>query len=452
VDVARPLFEAALGGLTRDEAATLVRGHGGSSVPFNAPREVLAHDQARGLGVAVGTLPWRVLAGDAEPGLSAPAAGEGQVLPLDGIRVVDFGVGGVAPFAGVLLAALGADVVKVEAPNEFIHAVRPHADGVATTYSALNAGKRSADLNLKDPGDAAKALALVREADVVLENFRPRAMDRLGFGYAALAEDNPGLVYLSAQGFGSTGALSGLQCTDPHIQAFAGWALANAGRTGVPRRTRYYAMLDLVTSMVIVEAALAALVQRTRTDRGGNVEVSMLEAVVSAHVSRWAGLADGAGAWSCERLYAPDGLFPTADGAIALSVEDDVQWSALVRALGAPAALLVAEWRMNAGRLEAELELEDALGAILSERSSQGWLATLSGSGVAAARVTGDDDAALRRDLWARDYLRRLPRRGLQPLRAGGPPWAFEPPLPTLSAPQPGGDAPRFETPDPVEA
>ncbi len=444
VDDARGLFEAALRGLTREQASDLVRRFGGSSVAFNAPCEALGHDQARSLGVRVGGLGWRVLAGGGESVLGAPEPGAAPALPLGGVNVVDFGVGGVGPFAGSLLASLGAQVIKIEAPNEFIHAVRPLSGGLASTYSALNVGKRSIELNLKDPADGATARALVGEAHVVLENFRAGAMDRLGFGYAQLSELNPGLVYVSASGFGSVGAMAGLQCTDPHIQAFAGWAAANAGPQGAPRRTRYYALLDLVSSLVIVEGVLAALAGRCGVDRGSHVEVSMLEAVVGAHVSRWAGLERGA-QWSCERLYAPDGIFATADGAIALSVEDDEQWAALLRALGEPRELLAARWQANAGRLAHEPALDAALGAILARRSSQGWLATLSATDVSVARVTGDDDAVLRRDLWQRDYLRPLLRHGRAPLRGGGPPWAYEPPLPTLTSPQPGGDSPFFE-------
>lgn len=452
VDQARPLYEQALAGLDREQACALVRRFGGSSVPFNAPLEALEHEQTRALGMTVGALPWRVLAGDSGDALSPPSAGEAPELPLAGLRVVDFGVGGVGPFAGSLLGTLGAEVIKIEAPNEFIHAVRPTAEGLASTYSALNVAKRSVQLNLKRPDEAAQARELVQGADVVLENFRAGAMERIGFGYASLAETNEGLIYVSASGFGSTGPLAGLQCTDPHIQAFAGWALANAGPDGTPRRTRYYAMLDLVTSLVIVEATLAALLRRTRTGRGCNVEVAMLQAIVNVHISRWAGLSDGDGTWACERLYAPDGIFTTADGRIALSIEDDRQWGAMLRALNEPAGLMEPAWRTNAGRLEHEAELDAALGAVLAGSCSQAWLRTLQGTDVPVSRVIGDDDAVLRRDLWARDYLRPLLRQGRGALHGGGPPWAYDPPLPTALSPQPGQDEPYFKTSTPAMA
>ncbi|MGH2894785.1 MAG: CoA transferase [Solirubrobacteraceae bacterium] len=446
VDGARPRYEEALRGFDREGASALVRRFGGSSVPFHTPLEVLGHEQTRALGVTLGALPWRVLTEERLDTLAPPVRGDASDLPLDGVRVIDFGVGGVGPFAGSLLGTLGAEVIKIEAPNEFIHAIRPEADGLSTTYSALNVGKQSVQLNLKHADGAERALALVDDTDVVLENFRPGALERIGFGYATLAQRNPELVYVSASGFGSVGPLAALQCTDPHIQAFAGWALANAGPDGTPRRTRYYAMLDLVTSMAIVEATLAGLIQRARTGRGSNVEVSMLEAIIHLHVSRWAGLTEDEQPWNCERLYVPDGIFTTIDGRIALSVEDDQQWAALLRALDEPAELADRVWRTNAGRLAQEAELDAALGAILGQRCSQAWLLALQDTGISVSRVTADDEAALRRDLWARDHLRPLLRRDRDPLRGGGPPWAFDPPLPNRPSPRPGGDEPVFGT------
>lgn len=446
VDEARPLYEAALAGLSRDEACEAVRRHGGSSVPFNAPAEVLAHPQTAALKARPDRLPWRVLQGATEPALVRPRTNgaRGGGPPLEGLRILDFGIGGVGPFAAALLAQLGAQVIKIEAPNEFIHAVRPTADGLATTYSALNVGKRSADLNLKRPEDLARARALVGDADVVMENFRPGAMERLGLGYADVARLNPAAVYVSASGFGSVGPMSRLPCTDPHIQAFGGWALSNADASGTPRRTRYYAMLDLVTSMAIVEATLAALHRRAAGGAGGHVEIAMLEAIVHLHVSRWLGVGDGDGP---EMLYAPDGIFATTDGHVALAVESDAQWEGLLRALGRPAALDRPAWATNAGRLAAQRELEAALAPVLAGRSSRACAQLLAREGVPAARLQQDDDAVLRRDLWEGDVLRPLIRRDRPPLAGGGPPWGFEPPLEILEAPTPGDDPPAWELP-----
>ncbi len=439
VDRVRPLFEAALEGESRETATALIRRHGGSSVPFLAPAEVLSHPQANALGLKLGELPWRVLAGGGPRVLEPPErrGAPPSLLPLDGLRVLDFGVGGVAPFAGTLLAQLGAEVLRVEPPADFIHAVRPNVDGLSTTYLTLNAGKVPISIDLKTEEGVAAGRRLAGEADVILENFRPGVLAGLGFGYEAVAAYNPGIVYCSASGFGSSGPLSALPCTDPHIQAFGGWAVGNGGSHGPPRRTRYYAMLDLVTAFVIVEAVLEALVRRRRYATGCHVEVSMLEAVVHTHISRWAGMGENAN-WTVERLFAPDGIFATSDGWLALSVPDDETWERLLDRFGRPPALDRADWAAAAGRLRDEKELEDALAEVLRTRAASGWLCTLAGSEIAAARLGHDDDVVLRRDLWRADLLREMPlRTSTKMLRVGGPPWHFEGVARVLSGPPP---------------
>ncbi len=387
----------------------------------------------------LGQLPWRVLAGGGTRGLDPPEQGNSTLSPLllDGLRVLDFGVGGVAPFAGTLLAQLGAEVLRVEPPADFIHAVRPNVDGLSTTYLCLNAGKVPVSLDLKTEAGVAAAHRLAEEADVILENFRPGVLEGLGFGYEAVRAYNPGVVYCSASGFGSSGPLSALPCTDPHIQAFGGWAVGNGGDDGPPRRTRYYAMLDLVTALVIVEAVLEALVRRRRSAAGSHVEVSMLEAVVHTHLSRWAGLTEDA-TWSIERLFAPDGIFPTSDGWLALTVADDESWEKLLESLGRPAELDRADWAVANGRLRGEKELDEALAKILRLRAGAGWLCTFGGSGVAAARVGHDDDVVLRRDMWHSDLLREMPlRTSSKSLHVGGPPWRFDGVASVLRGPAP---------------
>ena len=135
-------------------------------------------------------------------------------------------------------------------------------------------------LDLKNDDDRELARGLVADADVVLENFRPGALDRIGFGFEELSELNPRLVYCSVTGFGSAGPLASEPCTDPHMQAFSGFAAENAGETGFPRRVRYYGFVDLVTSTVAAEAVCAALLARASVGGPVRVETSMLEAVV----------------------------------------------------------------------------------------------------------------------------------------------------------------------------
>ena len=284
VDAARPLYESGLAGRSSEEVLELVRSSGGSSMPFLTLAQCLAHPQAGAVELrerAVDGLPWRSEnVGDVP---ARPAGGDGR-RPLGGVRVVDLGVGGVGPFAATLLGWLGADVVKIEAPNEFIMSVRPTVAGISSTYFAINQGKRSVRLDLKQQGELQIARRLIAGADVVLENFRPGALDRLGLGFSDVLALNPAIVYCSATGFGWDGPLSGEPCTDPHMQAFSGFAWANADH-GVPRRIRYYGFVDLVTSCVIAEAVCAALVGRMRTGGATRIETSMMHAVVAAQTA-----------------------------------------------------------------------------------------------------------------------------------------------------------------------
>src|SRR5262249_50584840 len=194
-----------------------------------------------------------------------------SALPLHGIRVVNFGVGGVAPWAASLLAQLGATVVKIEAPNEFIMYTLPPWRGLTTTYAALNANSCSVKLNLKDEGDRQLAWQLVESADVMIENFRSGAIDRMGFGFDAVAVRNPRIVFCSSRVLGRGGDMAGLPCTAPHTQASSGSAPLN-GNTGGGDRSRYCGMIVLYCGHLISGAVLPALPPRRSADKPQYIE------------------------------------------------------------------------------------------------------------------------------------------------------------------------------------
>jgi len=431
-----PLYEGRLAALESAQAVALIRDAGGSSVPFLTPAECLAHPQARAVGLPesleVG-LPWRMRA---RSGPAPPSRAEDGVdaAPLAGVRVLDLGVGGVGPFAATLLAWLGADVVKIEAPNEFIMTVRPTVDAISTTYLALNQGKRSVKLDLKDPGDLALAHELVRGADVVVENFRPGALERLGMGFEDVCTLNPTVVYCSATGFGWTGPLAQEACTDPHIQAFSGFAALKAGReAGGPRRIRYYGFVDLVTSTVIAEGVCAALLLRSRQGGAIRVETSMLHAIAEV-----LSLDDD------DERPVPDDVYRASDGVLAITCRDEDQWQRLVDILGRPPALTDPELATRQGRLHNGERLRAALNASLGQRPAAAWALELGRVGIPAARALHDDDAIQRRELWRWQMLRELPLEHAAPLIAGGPPWRLAGAPSAPVAPVPGSSTPTL--------
>lgn len=430
VDEARSVYEGLLRDRSTEEAIALIREHGGSSVPFQTVEECLDHPQATALGlpgrVASG-LPWTARGGATLPG---PTQELDAALPLAGIRVVDFGVGGVGPFSATLLAWLGADVIKVEAPNEFIHAVRPTVKGLGTTYLAINQGKRSISLNLKHEPDLALARQLVRGADVVMENFRPGALERLGLGVEDVQALNPAVIYCSVTGFGSRGPLAGEPCTDPHMQAFSGFAALNADpRDGLPRRLRYYALVDLVTSCAVAEATCAGLLQRDARGEGVQIETSMLEA-----------MSDVLGGANVPCV--PDAIFRTEDGYVGLTCNDDAAWRLLVDSLGAFELADESLTRLDE-RVAARGSIEAEIARILARSPSAAWAHRLGRAGIACARAMSDEEVMGRKDIWDAGVLRDLPTP-VGRLAAGGPPWQERPGAPAPTAPGPGEHTDRF--------
>ena len=429
VDASRPVYEALLAELSAGEAVDLIRRHGGSSVVFQSATECADHPQANALELGdtlSGGVPWRLEARGAHR--VEPSRAPDPERPLAGVRVVDLGVGGVGPFSATLLGWLGADVVKVEAPNEFILAVRPTVAGLSSTYLALNQGKRSVTLDLKQEADRELAFALIDDADVVIENFRPGALARIGFGFDGLASRNPALVYCSASGFGWTGPLRDEPCTDPHMQAFSGFAAGNAGSDGRPRRIRYYAFMDLVTSAIIAEAVCAGLLVRASDGGPVQIETSMLHAAMEAQAALR------------EEADCPDGVFETADGYIALTCRSDDEWLGLVDLLPADPLLESDRFSERAGRLSHRDELCDALGEALVREPSAAWERALAGRGISCSRVLHDDEVLDRKGYWDLGLLRSLPIPGGPGLVAGGPPWSFGSLVPGPTAPAPGGD------------
>ena len=259
--------------------------------------------------------------------------------PLQDIRVVDFSVVVSGPMATMLLADQGADVIKVEQPGigDIVRYLGTSSNGVSGLFANNNRGKRSVVLDLHAPDDLETALRLTDVADVVVQNFRPGAADRLGIGYEAVAARNADVVYASISGFGPSGPLSGKRVYDNVIQGYSGAASSQVGSDGAPTVIKQL-LCDKVTAMTVAQAVCAALVARSNGAGGQHVEVAMLDAAV-AFLWPDTMMSDtllGDGLTHAPAIGTMYSTTPTADGHITATALSDVEFSALCRALGQP--------------------------------------------------------------------------------------------------------------------
>lgn len=348
---------------------------------------------------------------------------------LSGVRVADFSRVLAGPYATMMLADLGADVVKVERPpggDDTRHWGPPFAaDGTATYFQSVNRNKRTAWWDLADPRDAAQARALALGADVVVENFAPGTMARFGLGYDDLRAGNPGVVYASISGFG-TGAGAAMPGYDLLVQAMGGLMSITGPSAAEPTKVGV-ALVDVITGLHAAVGILAALSARERTGRGQQVEVSLLASTLSALVNQGQAVAAGAAApvplGNAHPSIAPYETFPTADGTLALAVGNDRQFAALCGVLG----LGLAEdprFATNPARVRNRGDLVTALTAALRTRATAEWVTALTDAGVPAGPVN-DIPAA----------LALAERLGLHPIVTSGG-------VPTLRNPIALSDAP----------
>jgi crotonobetainyl-CoA:carnitine CoA-transferase CaiB-like acyl-CoA transferase len=316
-----------------------------------------------------------------------------QAAALDGLTIVDFSRVLAGPLATMVLADLGAEVIKVERPDvgDDTRAWGPPFDdrGAATYFQAVNRNKGSIALDLGSEAGAAKARQLVAGADVVVENFRPGVMDRLGLGWEALSAQDPKLVYCSITGFGA-GAGAALPGYDLLVQALGGLMSITGEAGGEPQKVGV-ALVDVITGLFATVGILAALRHRERTGEGQRVEVDLLTSLLAALVNQGSAYtlagAVGRRMGNAHPSIAPYELLPTGDGDLVLAVGNDKQFAALCGVLGAPELAGDARFVTNGARVAHREELRTALVALLAGRGAADWVTPLSAAGVPAGQV-----------------------------------------------------------------
>ena len=325
--------------------------------------------------------------------------------PLSGLLVADFSRILAGPYATMLLADLGADVVKVESPggDDTRSWQPPVRDGVSTYYLAVNRNKRSIALDLKDPSDLAAAQELARRADVLLENFRPGGLARFGLDYETVAAGNPRLVYASISGFGSGPGGASLPGYDLIVQAISGLMSLTGDPSGEPYRAGI-SVFDVMAGLHATIGVLSALNLRHETGRGQHVEVNLLSSALSGLVNQSSAYVAG-GVVPLRMGNSHPSLFPyeplpCADGELIITAGNNGQFRKLVEVLGVPELADDPRFDRNEKRTANREELRPLLIERLSTRTKLEWFRDIIAAGVPCGPInTVDGGVAFAEDL-----------------------------------------------------
>ena len=298
-----------------------------------------------------------------------------MTYPFQGVTVLDLTQIYNGPYATFLLAQAGAEVIKIEPPGGEHLRKRQGASGAAMPFAMLNANKRTMTLNLKAPEGRDLLLGLVRQADVLVENFAPGVMERLGLTEAVLHEANPRLVVASGSGYGKTGPYRDYPAMDLTVQAMTG-VIDTTGYADAPPVKAGPALADFLAGIHLFGAIAAALYEREKTGCGRSVEVSMMEAVYPTLASGL-GLFYGSGGGGVQRTgnrhsglsLCPYNVYPANDGYIAIITNNDAHWRSLVEALDARALGADPGLQTVRGRCDRMDEVDRAIGELTARHA-----------------------------------------------------------------------------------
>lgn len=350
-----------------------------------------------------------------------------EVGPLAGILVADFSRVVAGPFATMMLGDFGADVVKVERPDQGDDSRGfgpPFADGMSSYFRSVNRNKRSVSWDLATPRGRSLALELARRADVVVENFRPGTAERLGIGYEQVAALNERVVYCSVSGFGSEGPGAQLTGYDFLAQGVGGLMSVTGEDGGEPLKVGV-AVVDVLTAQFALAGILAALHERQRSGRGQKIEVNLLSSVLSA-------LANQASTYlttgqvprrmgNRHPSIAPYETLKAKDRPFVLAVANDRQFAALCRVVGVGWMRDDARFASNADRVVNRTELVETLEAALAARTADEWIAALRASGIPCGQVNDIGEAfALAEELGLTPVV-RIEAGAARSVRSGEP-------------------------------
>lgn len=331
--------------------------------------------------------------------------------PLEGIRVLDLTRILAGPYATMMLADLGAEVIKVELPGKGDDTREwgpPFVNGESSYFMSINRNKKSLTLNLKEKKGKTVLTRLIEQSDVVVENFRPGTMEKLGFGYDRVREINSKIVFASISGFGHTGPLKDRPGYDVVIQGEGGIMSLTGDPDGQPAKVGA-SIADITAGMLACHGVLAALFARTRTGEGQKVDIGMLDGQV-ALLTYQAGIYFSTGK-SPKRLgnahpsIVPYETLECADGFINLGVGNDSLWAKFCDVIDRPDWKHNAKYENNASRVQNHDELKTEIEKILKTQSRAVWLERLHAAGIPCGSINTLDQVLTHPQVLARDMV-----------------------------------------------
>jgi len=353
----------------------------------------------------------------AGPRSAAHAQAPAGRRPLAGIRVLDLTNVLSGPFCAYQLAQLGADVIKVEMPDTGDLARQLGADEalnanlMGASFLAQNGGKKSVTANLKTEGGRKILCDLARNADVLVENFRPGVMDRLGVGHEALARINPSLVYCAISGFGQTGPMRDAPAYDQIIQGLGGVMSITGDARCAPMRVGY-PVADTLGGLAAAFAIASALVRRAGTGEGAFIDVSMLDCVLGAMgwvVSNYLIAGQEPVPMGNDNFTAaPSGAFATGSGLVNIAANKQEQFEALAAAVGREEWLADPRFAQREARKRNRGELNKALEEVLQGKPAAEWETILNRIGIPAGRILSVPEALAHEQIAERALLRTM--------------------------------------------
>lgn len=359
------------------------------------------------------------------------ASEEGALPPADllrGVRVLDLTNVLSGPYATYQMAMLGAEVIKVENPDggdlarKLGASPALNAQMMGTSFLAQNAGKKSVTIDLKHPDGKALFRELLATADVVVENFRPKVMERLGFGYEAVKAIRPSIVYCSISGFGQDGPMSGNPAYDQIVQGLSGVMSITGDAQSAPLRVGY-PLCDTLGGIGAAFAIASALFRRERTGQGCYIDLSMLDATISAlgwAVSNYliAGV-EAKPIGNQNMTAAPSGAFRCADGQINIAANKQEQFERLCALIDRPGLAADPRFAEREARKANRAALNAVLDEALSARSAEEWETLLNANGIPAGRILSVPEILAHPQIAARDLVHEIPmgQRGLDSVR-----------------------------------